>query len=271
MNDGLDEIRSTIRDGDAERARNLLRIKLMSNPTAEIYYLSAQVARNDEQRLDFLEKSLALDPFHAGASDALAVIKHNKSRDPFVSEPQPEPTTSNAQPSMMFPGNTVPNAPPTRAAPNADMTRYQLADFGTRFIAYFIDGLVILLAILPILLFVMPLPSVTPEMTEAEIIEIVADYQNRALIITFLIQSAYYVYFLARNEGQTIGKRVMKIRVARLDGRPISFLDAALRNVIGYALSGFFLFAGFFWPLIDSKRQAWHDKLVNTVVIKAEQ
>jgi uncharacterized RDD family membrane protein YckC len=41
-----------------------------------------------------------------------------------------------------------------------------------------------------------------------------------------------------------------------------------LRHVIGYPLSALFFGLGVFWMLWDRRRQAWHDKLAKTVVVK---
>ena len=49
-------------------------------------------------------------------------------------------------------------------------------------------------------------------------------------------------------------------------GGPIGFGTAILR-LIGYVISGFVLYLGFIWILIDSRHQGFHDKIANTVVI----
>lgn len=42
----------------------------------------------------------------------------------------------------------------------------------------------------------------------------------------------YIVFRDALFSGQSIGKKVMGIRVVHLDGRPISFVDSSFRNVL---------------------------------------
>ena len=80
-----------------------------------------------------------------------------------------------------------------------------------------------------------------------------ADWQTRSLaflidLILFIalfygLGAAYHfwgvflsmVYFVFRDgffSGQSIGKKVMGIRVVHLDGRPISFVDSSFRNVL---------------------------------------
>ena len=84
----------------------------------------------------------------------------------------------------------------------------------------------------------------------------------------------YFTAFTVLGGGQTPGKRVFRLRVIRLDGRPIGWWTA-LQRFGGYSASvftGMLGFAEMFW---DDNRQALQDKLVATVVIqepkKAEQ
>lgn len=65
---------------------------------------------------------------------------------------------------------------------------------------------------------------------------------------------------------RTIGQAVLGLRVVRTDGQSLK-LGAAVRRVIGYYVSFFALFIGFLWILLDDRRQGWHDKLADTVVV----
>src|SRR5262245_56199266 len=48
-------------------------------------------------------------------------------------------------------------------------------------------------------------------------------------VVVILLGVAYQWYFLTRNHGQTLGKMVMKIRVVRTDGAPLTDSQAILR------------------------------------------
>ena len=62
---------------------------------------------------------------------------------------------------------------------------------------------------------------------------------------------------------------MMGLKVVRAaDGGPVSFGTGIVR-LIGYLISGIVLDLGFLWILVDGKRQGWHDKIANTVVIAA--
>lgn len=52
------------------------------------------------------------------------------------------------------------------------------------------------------------------------------------IILLFLIFSGYFAFFEWIWSGQTPGKRWLKLRVLREDGRPITFWEAAVRNLL---------------------------------------
>jgi hypothetical protein len=77
----------------------------------------------------------------------------------------------------------------------------------------------------------------------------------------------YMSVFLSWWNGQTIGKRMMGVRVVRLDGEAITWWTA-FERAGGYAAgfaTGLLGFAQIWW---DSNRQAIHDRIVGTVVVR---
>jgi hypothetical protein len=77
--------------------------------------------------------------------------------------------------------------------------------------------------------------------------------------------SLYFTVMLSWWKGQTIGKRLFRIRVLRLDGGSINWW-VAFERAGGYAAglaTGLLGFAQIFW---DANRQAIHDRIVGTVV-----
>jgi uncharacterized RDD family membrane protein YckC len=76
----------------------------------------------------------------------------------------------------------------------------------------------------------------------------------------------YYVGFWTW-KGTTVGGIICNLRVVRADGAPLRFVDAVVRG-----LSGVFSIAalglGGLWILRDPERQAWHDKISATYVVK---
>ncbi|MFO7320399.1 MAG: RDD family protein [Chloroflexota bacterium] len=84
----------------------------------------------------------------------------------------------------------------------------------------------------------------------------------------FLIGLAYQWFMLTRNNGQTIGKMVMNIRVVKTNGMPLTAGDVIVRY-IGYYINTALYGLGWFWAAFDGQRQGWHDKLAGTVVVRA--
>lgn len=71
--------------------------------------------------------------------------------------------------------------------------------------------------------------------------------------------------------GQTFGQRALRIRVVPLQGTRIGFGRAFLRTLCIFTLDiPFGIPIGWFWAIIDPRRQAWHDKIVRTVVVRDE-
>jgi uncharacterized RDD family membrane protein YckC len=68
--------------------------------------------------------------------------------------------------------------------------------------------------------------------------------------------------------GRTPGMALLSIKVVVMDGAPLSWRTGALRT-FGYVLGSIPLHAGFLWALWDRDRQAWHDKLAGTCVVRA--
>jgi uncharacterized RDD family membrane protein YckC len=77
----------------------------------------------------------------------------------------------------------------------------------------------------------------------------------------------YFTFMTAFFRGRTAGKRLLGIRVLRLDGKPISYW-VAFERFGGYAASLFTGMEGFLRILWDRNRQGLEDKLAETVVIR---
>jgi uncharacterized RDD family membrane protein YckC/cytoskeletal protein CcmA (bactofilin family) len=77
------------------------------------------------------------------------------------------------------------------------------------------------------------------------------------------------VYFVAlwTWRGTTIGSLLLRLKVVRTDGSPVTFPVALVRS-----LSSFFsllvLGLGFLWTAWDREKQSWHDKIAGTVVVQ---
>lgn len=80
----------------------------------------------------------------------------------------------------------------------------------------------------------------------------------------------YFVLCTALFRGQTLGKRLLSLRVVRLNNKPIGLLYS-FERFGGYAAgiaTGLLGFAQIYW---DANRQAIHDKIAATVVLNARK
>jgi uncharacterized RDD family membrane protein YckC len=93
------------------------------------------------------------------------------------------------------------------------------------------------------------------------------------IIVLFLIFAAYFIFFEWVWNGQTPGKRLLKLRVIREDGRPITLWEAIARNLLRL----FDTFPGFIIPIysiglitifMSRRDQRLGDMFAGTVVIR---
>lgn len=144
----------------------------------------------------------------------------------------------------------------------------QRADFVTRLLAYLIDGAIVGAATTVIYLILGLLFGVA--IGNAIGGTFGGIWTGLFLFLTWAIvfvgSIGYYVYFWTKT-GQTIGKKVMKIKVVTKDGKLLTLTGALLR-IVGYVVSGMIFYLGFLWILWDPEQQGWHDKIANTYVVK---
>ena len=73
----------------------------------------------------------------------------------------------------------------------------------------------------------------------------------------FLVALAYFAGMWAW-KGTTVGGIVLKLKVVRLDGQPVTFPVALVRGLAA-AFSVIVFFLGFLWIAWDKEKQGWHD------------
>jgi uncharacterized RDD family membrane protein YckC len=82
-----------------------------------------------------------------------------------------------------------------------------------------------------------------------------------------LVMLAIYGAIMWKLRGSTIGGIVFDLHVVRVDGRPIDW-ETAIVRALGCFLSLAVAGLGFFWIAFDRGRQAWHDKIAGTAVVR---
>ena len=93
------------------------------------------------------------------------------------------------------------------------------------------------------------------------------------ILAVFLIFAGYFIFFEWFWNGQTPGKRLMKLRVIREDGRPITLWEAIARNLLRIcdAVPGFVLpvySIGLITIFLSNRDQRVGDIFAGTVVIR---
>jgi uncharacterized RDD family membrane protein YckC len=148
---------------------------------------------------------------------------------------------------------------------------FALASIGNRFIACAIDHTIQILALIVLVIVF-------------SIISDVSDFGNqfssmpkwvRALlvIIAFVVWDGYFVLFEWLWRGQTPGKRWLKLRVIREDGRPISFFEAMVRNLLRLVdiQPVVFYSVGLVSVFATDRDQRVGDLVAGTVVVRERQ
>jgi len=122
------------------------------------------------------------------------------------------------------------------STPDHVSLEFELAGPGSRFSAYAIDFLFNILLIVVIVLAVYASGAV---FTLRQIMGVAKGSGWGAswilallVLVIFLINWGYYVFFEGLGKGSTPGKKRMGIRVIRQDGLPIGLREAALRNLV---------------------------------------
>lgn len=117
---------------------------------------------------------------------------------------------------------------------------YEVAGIGSRFIAALIDNIIlgallvgINIALLVLLASLGSDPSTVEESLEASSSDWIAGLVIAIYaLLNFAVWWGYFLLFEWLWHGQTVGKRVAKIRVVRTDGAPVGFVPVAVRNLV---------------------------------------
>ncbi len=93
------------------------------------------------------------------------------------------------------------------------------------------------------------------------------------IILTFLLFTSYFIFLEWLWNGQTPGKRWLKLRVIREDGRPITFWEAMVRNLLRIfdMMPWPFYSIGLICVFINSNDQRVGDMVAGTVVVRERE
>ncbi len=135
-----------------------------------------------------------------------------------------------------------------------------------RLIAFIIDGFTLSI-ISSIISFIVILLADIDLSLSNDHLSVVSSTATGVLAITLVLLEFFYFGILWSFYGTTVGMSIFNIKITRKDGTPVGFLRAGLRGTFGYWISGLILGIGYIWAAFDSERQAWHDKIFDTLVV----
>ena len=134
-----------------------------------------------------------------------------------------------------------------------------LAPFPKRFLAYFIDE--ILISFLFVMIYI---GSIEESNNIEETISII-----NGLVIYIIILKVIYQTFFIQMYGATPGKIFMKIKVVSIHDLENPQLLYSLNRAVVRILSESIFYLGFIWAFMNPKRESWHDKAGHTLVVNA--
>jgi uncharacterized RDD family membrane protein YckC len=167
--------------------------------------------------------------------------------------------------------------PPTPASPGS------LAERGARLLAATIDELLLLAVSLPMVIGAIPamaaLVTGTADVESFDtlsVLRLMVGGPGTIITVLALIAWCIITAWLVATNGQSIGKRLVGIKVVRTDGSRASFARIfLLRNVVN-GLPNLLPYIGLLYQLVDplliyqESRQCLHDKLADTIVVRAQ-
>jgi uncharacterized RDD family membrane protein YckC len=178
---------------------------------------------------------------------------------PPAASGQPGSELRSPAPTAPLPGD--PSAPPAFAT--AGPPREALAGFWRRLVAAVLDWLLVGIVAAAIGdLFGVDAPS--PPSADGDGVQ----FQFAGTGPFILVELAYFTYFHATSAGQSIGNRILGVRVLDADtGRSLPYARAFARALMSN-LSALPCFLGFFWMLWDPRKRTWHDMVANSLVVR---
>ena len=109
------------------------------------------------------------------------------------------------------------------------------------------------------------LDQIPPDATTEQTIGII-----NSLVFYVMVLKVVYQTFFVWMYGATLGRIAMKIRVISTGDLENPTFLLALSRASFRIISESLFYLGFVWAMLNPKRETWHDKVANTLVINAE-
>ena len=150
---------------------------------------------------------------------------------------------------------------------------FALASIGNRFLACAVDHFIQSLVIVGLFLLVLAIMGSGLSQAAERFTEAPKWAQALLIVALFFVWSGYFVLFEWAWSGQTPGKRWLKLRVIREDGRPVTFWEAAARNLLrAFDAEPFPLYSiGLVVVFASHRDQRVGDMVAGTVVVRERE
>ncbi len=158
--------------------------------------------------------------------------------------------------------------------PHGGRFRSPLAGWGSRVGASLLDYVVLLVLLV---VFLAP-AAVLTAVSDGGAPGILLPIGALAFLVVLLLYASFFMQRDGEHNGQTLGKQWVGIRVVRVDGQPIGWRGALLREIaikhfLFGVVGGIFLsiptLLDWLWPLWDDENRALHDMVASTRVLRA--
>jgi uncharacterized RDD family membrane protein YckC len=137
--------------------------------------------------------------------------------------------------------------------------QYTYAGFWTRFAAAFVDGI--------ILYIIQALVGFVFGFIYGAILRTAAGVESIAVVLGIVIAWLYYAVMESSAQQATLGKQALGIIVTDTEGKQISFARATGRHFSKW-ISAMILLIGYILAAFTEKKQALHDIIAGTLVLK---
>jgi uncharacterized RDD family membrane protein YckC len=148
------------------------------------------------------------------------------------------------------------------------------AGFWLRFVAVLIDGILIGAVTWPVVA-ILGLGAASSvenmeSMDEAQAMSMAGGMMAMGFAFQasfFILQTLYFALMESSSKQATVGKMVLGIKVTDVNGNKLDFVKALVRNVCKL-ISSFILCIGYIMAGFTEKKQALHDMIASTLVVK---
>ena len=142
------------------------------------------------------------------------------------------------------------------------------ANLGSRIVAIIIDLIILSLVVVIIALPLGLLAGLSAIGNPTQLFAARSAFFVAFMVLNVLVWLLYFTYFEGTS-GQTLGKKIMGIKVVKENGDQPSFMDALIRTILRIIDGIAFYLVGFIVILVSEKKQRLGDMAAGTIVVEA--